>query len=103
MDIEIAMKSIQEVKKELELLKPILKKRFKVETIEIFGSYARGQQNETSDVDILVTYSQMVSFFTIYDLEKFLQKKIGVKVDVVSKKFLNPNIKDKVLQEAVPV
>jgi len=102
-DIKLVMKSIQEVKKELLLLKPILNKRFKVETIEIFGSYARSEQNETSDIDLLVTYSQMVSFFTIYDLEKFLQRKLGVKVDVVSKKFLNPNIKDKVLQEAVPV
>jgi uncharacterized protein len=97
------MKSIQEVKKEIELLKPTLKTRFKVETIEIFGSYARGEQTETSDVDILVTFSQMVSFFTLYDLEKFLQRKLRVKIDVVSKKFLNPNIKDKVLQEAVPV
>jgi len=97
------MKSIQEIKKELELLKPILKKRFKVDTIDIFGSYARGEQTDASDVDILVTYLEMVSFFTIYDLEKFLQRKLGVKVDVVSKKFLNPNIKDKVLQEAVSV
>lgn len=97
------MKSIQEIKKELELLKPILKKQFKVDTIDIFGSYARGEQTDSSDVDILVTYLEMVSFFTIYDLEKFLQRKLGVKVDVVSKKFLNPNIKDKVLQEAVSV
>lgn len=97
------MKSIQEIKKELELLKPILKKQFKVDTIDIFGSYARGEQTDASDVDILVTYLEMVSFFTIYDLEKFLQRKLGVKVDVVSKKFLNPNIKDKVLQEGVSV
>ena len=97
------MKSIQEIIEELELLKPILKKRFKVDTIDIFGSYARGEQTDSSDVDILVTYLEMVSFFTIYDLEKFLQRKLGVKVDVVSKKFLNPNIKDKVLQEAVSV
>jgi predicted nucleotidyltransferase len=45
----------------------------------------------------------MVSFFTVYDLEKFLQKNLGVRIDVVSKKFLNPSIKAKVLQEAVPV
>ncbi len=97
------MKSLQEVKKELELLMPTLKKRFKVETIEIFGSYARGEQSETSDVDILVTYSQMISFFTVYDLKKYLERRLKIKVDIVSKKFLNPNIKDKVLQEAVPV
>ena len=97
------MTSIQDIYYVLEFLKPILMKRFKVDTIDIFGSYARGEQTDASDVDILVTYLEMVSFFTIYDLEKFLQRKLGVKVDVVSKKFLNPNIKDKVLQEAVSV
>ena len=97
------MKSVHELKKELELLKPTLKNRFKVETVEIFGSYARGEQTDASDVDLLVTYSQMTSFFTIYDLEKFLQRKLGVRVDVVAKKFLNPHLKDKVLQEAVSV
>jgi predicted nucleotidyltransferase len=47
------MKSLQDVKKEPEVLKPILKKRFKVATIEIFGSYALGEQNETNDVTSL--------------------------------------------------
>ena len=40
-----------------------------METLDIFGSYARGEQSEGSDVDILVTYSQMVRFFTVYDLK----------------------------------
>jgi predicted nucleotidyltransferase len=45
----------------------------------------------------------MVSFFTVYDLKNYLQRKLGIQVDIVSKKFLNPIIKDRVLQEAVPV
>jgi predicted nucleotidyltransferase len=99
----VSTKTLAETRAELKLLMPTLKKLFKVETVEIFGSYARGEQSEESDVDILVTYSQMVSFFTVYDLEKYLRRKLCVKVDIVSKKFLNPYLQDRVLQEAVPV
>ena len=96
-------RTLDELKVALQLLKPVLKERFKVETLDIFGSYARGEQSEESDVDILVTYSQMVSFFTVYDLKMYLQRKLRVKVDIISKKFLNPYLKNHVLQEAIPV
>ena len=96
-------RNIDEIKVELQQLKPTLKERFKVETIDIFGSYARGEQNEESDIDILVSYCGHVSFFTVYDLKNYLQRKLHVKVDIVSKKFLNPYIKSQVLKEAVPV
>jgi predicted nucleotidyltransferase len=42
-------KSLETVKEQLQELKPILKKRFKVETMDIFGSYARCEQKEKSD------------------------------------------------------
>ena len=99
----MSTRTLDELRAELQSLLPTLKKRFKVETIDIFGSYARGEQSEGGDVDILVTYSQMASFFTVYDLERYLGRKLGVKVDIISKKFLNPYIKNQVLQEAVPV
>ena len=51
-------RSVEDVKRQLQELKPTLRKRFKVETIDIFGSYARGEQTEESDIDILVTYSE---------------------------------------------
>ena len=96
-------KSLQEVKIELQALKPTLKKRFHVETMEIFGSYAREKQNEKSDLDLLVTYSEMVDFLLIARLRRYLKRKLHMKVDVISKEFLNKYIKDEVLEEAVPV
>lgn len=96
-------RTLDEIKAELQVLKPTLKKRFKVETIDIFGSYARGEQNEKSDVDLLITYCEPVSFFVTYDLQSYLRRKLHVKVDVVSKKFVNPYIKNRVLQEAIAV
>ena len=96
-------RSLDEVKGQLEALKPTLKKRFKVETIDIFGSYARGQQTEKSDLDILVTYYEMVDLLLIAQLRRYLRRKLHIKVDVISKEFLNRHIKDQVLEEAIPV
>ncbi len=95
--------TLEEVKLQLQTLKPTLKKRFKVETIDIFGSFARGDQNEKSDLDVLVTYSEIVDFLLISRLRRYLRRKLRMKVDVVSKEFLNEHIKDRVLEEAVPV
>jgi hypothetical protein len=87
----------------LEALKPTLKRRFKVETIDIFGSYARGEQTDRSDVDILVTYGEGADLLLAAALKRYLRRKLHVKVDVVSKNYLNPLIRDEVLAEAVSV
>lgn len=96
-------RSLDEVKSQLEALKPTLKQRFKVETIDIFGSYARGDQTEESDLDILVTYSEMVDLLLVAELRRYLRRKLHIKVDVISKEYLNRHIRDQVLEEAVPV
>jgi predicted nucleotidyltransferase len=96
-------KSLEEIKVELEALKPTLRKRFKVDTIDIFGSYARGEQTAKSDLDILVTYSEMVDLLLVAGLRRYLRRKLNVKVDVISKEFLNKHIRRQVLEEAVPV
>ena len=96
-------RSLEDVKQQLQALKPTLKKRFKVETIDIFGSYARGEQTEKSDLDILVTYSEMVDLLLIAGLRRYLRRRLQMKVDVISKEFLNKYIKEQVLEEAVSV
>ena len=95
--------SLEDLKRQLQALKPTLKKRFKVETVEIFGSYARYEQTEKSDVDILVSYSEGADLLLVAGLRQYLRRKLHMKVDVISKKYLNPIIKDQVLHEAVPV
>lgn len=98
------MRTLEEIKTELETLKPTLKERFKVQTIDIFGSYARKQATEKSDIDLLVTYCTTdYDYFTIIGLKKYLRKKMRIKVDIVSKEFLNKHIKDEVLKEAIPI
>jgi predicted nucleotidyltransferase len=48
----MAARTLDEIRAELQVLMPALKKRFKVESLEIFGSYVRGEQTEKSDVDV---------------------------------------------------
>src|SRR4030042_6978242 len=99
------MKTLEEIKARLERLKPTLKEKFEVETIGVFGSYTRGEQSKKSDVDILVEFSVdgEIGFFKFLDLEEFLSRKLGVKVDLVTKNALKPYIGKRVLQEVVMV
>ena len=52
------MKSIAQIRKKIEALKPDLEEKFQVETIGVFGSYSRGEQTKKSDVDILVEFAK---------------------------------------------
>lgn len=97
------MKKLDEIKRILEEYKPIMEKEFKVKEIGIFGSYVRGEQEEDSDIDILVEFSEPVGFFTFLDLEEYLKELLGIKVDLVSKKALKPTIGQYILQEMIPV
>lgn len=50
------MKSLAEIKTILSQYKPLLQEKYQVSELGVFGSYVRGEQNEQSDVDILVTF-----------------------------------------------
>jgi len=97
------MKTIEEIKNKLERQKSLLKEKYKVENIGIFGSYVRGEQRKDGDVDILVEFYEPIGFFTFLDLEEYLTELLGIKVDLVSKKALKPRIGKYILKEVVTV
>jgi uncharacterized protein len=99
------VKSIKYIKKRLEELKPILEEKFQVETIGIFGSYVRGEQNKKSDVDVLVEFANdaHIGLLKYVEIEIFLSKQLDLKVDLVTKGGLKPTLKDRVLSEVVYV
>lgn len=82
---------------------PSLTERYGVETLEVFGSYVRDEQRKDSDLDILVTFREAPSLLTYISIENQLSDLLGVKVDLVMKDSLKPNIGRRILQEAVPV
>lgn len=97
------MKTIKEIKNLLSKHRKELEAKYKVKNIGVFGSFVRGEQKKKSDIDILVEFKETVDFFEFLDLEEHLERLIGIKVDLVTKRALKPLIKDKILNEVVYV
>ncbi|MBU2702445.1 putative nucleotidyltransferase [Sporomusaceae bacterium BoRhaA] len=73
--------------------------KYHISELGIFGSFVRGEQHTRSDVDILVDFNKTISAFQFIDLKCELSDKLGVKVDLVSKKALKPRIGKHILAE----
>jgi predicted nucleotidyltransferase len=71
--------------------------------VRVFGSVARGDANEQSDVDFLVNLAPGRSLFDLGGLLMELQSLLHRKVDVVTEKGLHWYIRDRVLKEAKPI
>jgi hypothetical protein len=69
--------------------------------IRVFGSVARGEADEKSDIDFLVEMEPGRSLLDLGGLLMDLQEVLGRDVDVVTERGLNPRIRDRVLKEAV--
>ena len=97
------MRSKEEIIKILKKEFPVITDKYGVKKIGIFGSYARGEQNIRSDVDILVQFEKPIGFFKFFSLENYLAEKLGVKVELVTEDALKPLIKPRVMKEVVYV
>ena len=71
--------------------------------VRIFGSVARGEADEASDIDILVDLEPGRSLLDLGGLWSELNELLGRKVEVVTEKGLRERIRDRVLREAVPL
>lgn len=76
---------------------------FNVKKIGLFGSFVKRMESESSDIDILVEFSEPISLFRFVNLKDFLAEKLERKVDLVPKGGLKPLIKDQILEEVVYV
>lgn len=85
----------------LKALRPELSSQYKVKEIGLFGSFVRGEQDEESDVDILVTFKEDASLLDLVSLERFLEEKLGREVDVVSRNALKKELRDPILKEVI--
>jgi predicted nucleotidyltransferase len=98
------MKTLNEIKKILLEHKKELKEKYKVKTIGIFGSYARGEQKETSDIDILIDYYEPISLLKLIELENYLSELFGIKVDLITKNSIhNPYLKKSIEEDLIYV
>ena len=88
----------EDIKRVLLNNKKILKK-YKVNKIGIFGSFATGRTKKKSDVDLLVEFDDMIDLFDFVHLTDEIQQILKSKVDLVTPDTIKPYIKPKILKE----
>ena len=97
-------RSQQKLQRYMDILRqqlPILRAKYHVRYLGVFGSYVQGTPGKTSDLDVLVEFSQAPSLFEFIQLESDLSALVGVKVDLVMKSTLKPLIGQHILSEVV--
>ncbi|MGB9809750.1 MAG: nucleotidyltransferase family protein [Caldanaerobacter sp.] len=70
----IKVKTLTEIIKILKEHKEELKERHKIKQIRVFGSYVRGEQKETSDIDIIVDFEEIPTFIEFIKIQEELEK-----------------------------
>ena len=92
------MRKLKQIQNILASSKAELRKKYNVNELGIFGSYARGQQKKSSDVDILVRFNPNASLFDFVGLGNYLEEKLKIKVDVVSENGIRPELRSNIVK-----
>ena len=97
------MNKLEQIKQKLNQNLTQIKQRYHITQLGIFGSYIRGEATENSDLDILVEFEPQAKFglLTFCELENYLSELLAIKVDLVMKDGLKPNIGENILREVV--
>lgn len=77
------MKTIQDIQRILKEHKEEIREKYGIVIVGVFGSYARGEQKESSDVDIIVELESPIGL-KFYELWDYLENLLGIKVDVLT-------------------
>jgi predicted nucleotidyltransferase len=83
--------------------KKLFRDKYHIDKIGLFGSYARGEQNSTSDLDLLVEFEENTQ--DLYELKiqikEFFKTHLGLEVDICREKYIKARIKKDILKEAI--
>jgi len=93
----------EEILKILEEELPLLRQKYGISKIGLFGSYSRGDQDAESDIDLLVQFERPIGFFKFVAIEEYLKEKLGGKVELVTEDALKQVIRPYVMKEVVYV
>ena len=80
-----------------------IRQRFSVKAISIFGSIARDEASDDSDVDVLVVFDQKANFDGFMELKFYLEELLGAGVDLVTDKALRPQVRRAIEGEIIDV
>ncbi len=93
-----------EVLAALQHQKETLRIRFGVKSLALFGSLAREQTTEASDVDVLVEFDRPITLFDLVAVQQYLEKTLGVAmVDVVPRDSIYPEFENSIVGGAIDV
>jgi len=98
-----SIERLTRIKDTLLQIKSELATTYSVKSLGVFGSFVRGEQNEASDIDILVEFTETPGLIDFIALENHLSETLGTKVDLVMRDSLKPTIGERILQELVLV
>ncbi len=87
----------------LNNVKDELKQKFGIEEIALFGSYARNEANEESDVDIAVISMKEKNYFTLISAMQYLESKLHKKVDLGFFDSIRPFVKKRIKDDMIYV
>lgn len=96
------MKTKEEVIDALRALKPLIMDSFKVRSIALFGSYARGEQTESSDVDVIVDVDSSIGLNFI-DLADLIENRLGMAADVIPADGIKPRYQEYIAKDLLYV
>lgn len=71
--------------------------------VRVFGSHAKGAVTEASDLDLLVDLEEGRDLLDLVGIKQDLESLLGRKVDVLTEEALSPYLRDKIVQEAIPL
>nr|MBC7245342.1 nucleotidyltransferase family protein [Chloroflexota bacterium] len=86
----------------LRTLKPELAVRYKVRSIGLFGSVVRGEQDQASDIDLLVDFEEDADLLDLTGLALFLEQVFQREVDIVPRRALRVELRSAILREVIP-
>lgn len=92
-----------EIRDTLQQLEEEIRTKYKARIVGVFGSYVRGEQREKSDIDILVRFFDGATLFDLSGFGIFLEEKLGIKVDLVSERAVREELREKIMEEVVPI
>lgn len=81
---------------------PLLKEAGVIRS-SLFGSYVRGEENEESDIDMLIEFPKGKSLLDLVRLERKLEEVLGKKVDLVTYKSVSPLLKEYIFRDELQI
>jgi len=78
-------------------------RKYGVKNVRVFGSFARGEERRTSDIDLLVDLPEKMTLFQLSGLKIALEEELDMKVDVVPSRSIKPALRENILSEARPL